>query len=191
MSKDDDAEDGEDLEPIKFGRALELAYDGAFWTGGLRLRSLDKLVHDDDHEILVEIEADGDLSKGLRAGLTWLVATEKLVADALLDGIVAAFPAMRARAVKVELPDLAEMPATLTRKTIARHVDVVHLTLHDVVNGRKPYLGFECGCAWEREHGIGVLMHGTRIVEIGDADVALDEYKPAADARKQKRKRAR
>jgi len=31
-----------------------------------------------------------------------------------------------------------------------------------------PYVGFEFGCTWDEEHGLGVLMHGTRTVEIGD-----------------------
>jgi len=32
------------------------------------------------------------------------------------------------------------------------------------------YAGFEFGCTWDEEYGLGVLMHGTRTVEIGGAD---------------------
>jgi hypothetical protein len=36
-----------------------------------------------------------------------------------------------------------------------------------------PYAGFEFGCTWDDEHGLGVLMHGTRAVDIGGADTAF------------------
>jgi hypothetical protein len=36
-----------------------------------------------------------------------------------------------------------------------------------------PYVGFEFGCRWDEEHGLGVLLHGTRVVEIGDAQTSF------------------
>ena len=35
-----------------------------------------------------------------------------------------------------------------------------------------PYVGLEFSCPWDHEHGVGVLTHGTRIVEVGEADTA-------------------
>ncbi len=35
-----------------------------------------------------------------------------------------------------------------------------------------PYVGLEFSCLWDHEHGVGVLTHGTRIVEVGEADTA-------------------
>jgi hypothetical protein len=36
------------------------------------------------------------------------------------------------------------------------------------------YLGFEFGCDWEDEHGLGVVVHGKRVVDIGQASDAFD-----------------
>ena len=47
------------------------------------------------------------------------------------------------------------------------------VNIHQVNRDGVPYLGFEFGCDWEEEHGLGVLMHGTQVVEIGDADTAI------------------
>ena len=47
-----------------------------------------------------------------------------------------------------------------------------------------PYVGYEFGCEWEDEHGLGVLMHGTRVVDVGFADTAILLWIAEADAEK-------
>ena len=34
------------------------------------------------------------------------------------------------------------------------------------------YIGFDFGCAWDEEHGLGVMVHRERVVAIGQADTA-------------------
>ncbi|HLI65970.1 MAG TPA: hypothetical protein VKU90_06365, partial [Caulobacteraceae bacterium] len=75
------------------------------------------------------------------------------------------------------MPDLAG-PDDLRRLIGLYAVDV-----HQVRNGAAPYLGFEFGCTWDDEHGLGVLMHGTRIVEVGGADTAFLLWIAERDAR--------
>lgn len=47
------------------------------------------------------------------------------------------------------------------------------VNVHQVRKDGIPYVGFEFGCTWDDEHGLGVLMHGTRTVEIGGAHTAI------------------
>lgn len=35
------------------------------------------------------------------------------------------------------------------------------------------YIGLQLGCDWDDEHGLGIVLHGTRVVEIGEADIAF------------------
>ncbi len=35
------------------------------------------------------------------------------------------------------------------------------------------YLGFEFDCNWDEEHGLGVMMHGSRVLEVGQAEVSF------------------
>jgi hypothetical protein len=35
------------------------------------------------------------------------------------------------------------------------------------------YVGYEFGCTWDSEHGLGVMTHKNRIIEIGDASTAF------------------
>lgn len=36
------------------------------------------------------------------------------------------------------------------------------------------YVGIECGCTWDEEHGLGFLLHKNRLVGIGSADEAFN-----------------
>ena len=36
------------------------------------------------------------------------------------------------------------------------------------------YVGLECGCDWDEEHGFGVLMLGEEVVLVGDADASTN-----------------
>ena len=38
------------------------------------------------------------------------------------------------------------------------------------------YIGFELGCSWEDEHGLGVTTHKKRVVKVGGADTAILEW---------------
>jgi hypothetical protein len=35
------------------------------------------------------------------------------------------------------------------------------------------YVGLEFGCSWDKEHGFGVMLHGSRVFDIGSADTSF------------------
>ena len=36
------------------------------------------------------------------------------------------------------------------------------------------YIGFEMGCTWDEEHGVGVMTHMGRVVGVGQGDMGFD-----------------
>ncbi|MCI5801788.1 MAG: hypothetical protein SOX72_07950 [Oscillospiraceae bacterium] len=44
------------------------------------------------------------------------------------------------------------------------------------------YVGYEFACSWDGEHGVGVLTHGGRVVEVGDADTSMLSWLARDDA---------
>ena len=59
--------------------------------------------------------------------------------------------------------------------------------VHQVTKDGVPYVGFEFGCTWDDEHGLGILMHGQRAVEIGGADTAFLLWIAEQDAERPQR----
>jgi hypothetical protein len=40
------------------------------------------------------------------------------------------------------------------------------------IEGKRPYIGFEFGCCWDDEHGLGVMTQDDRVLLVGQADEA-------------------
>jgi hypothetical protein len=57
------------------------------------------------------------------------------------------------------------------------------VSVHPLLKEGLPYIGYEFGCTWDDEHGLGVLMHGRRVVEVGDAGTAITLWIAERDAR--------
>jgi hypothetical protein len=113
------------------------------------------------------------------------------VRDAVLRAIFEAYPALRQRYPYGEALAAEEMPP-IERPDQLRAL--LGLSVVHVLNAAKDgaaYVGFEFGCTWEEEHGLGVLTHRGRPVAIpllggatvGPADVASEEWIAEADAK--------
>ena len=65
------------------------------------------------------------------------------------------------------------MPDIFSADDLKPLVGLYAVNVHQIEKDALPYLGFEFGCTWDSEHGLGVLRHGTRVVEVGGADTAI------------------
>jgi hypothetical protein len=77
-----------------------------------------------------------------------------------------------------------DFPKIATESDLKKNIGLHGITIHQVQKNDLPYIGYEFGCTWEEEHGLGVLMHGTRLVEIGFADTALHLWVADRDAKR-------
>ena len=75
-----------------------------------------------------------------------------------------------------------EFPEISDLEQLKSHLGLHTVCVHQFADRKNPYIGFEFGCDWEEEHGLGVLMHGTRCVEIGQADSAFTLWRVIQDA---------
>lgn len=112
-----------------------------------------------------------------------LLDNEAAVASAVLRAIFEMYPEEKAKyedAYDEEdgatLPKISD-PSEL--RTLMR-LSTVHVLY--VTKGDTAYMGFEFRCAWEAEHGAGVMTHLGRIVEVGPADCSFLEWIAEADA---------
>ena len=99
----------------------------------------------------------------------------------LLTGLLEQYPSLRRKYAHFVQP--AQMPAVRSTDDFRSLIGLHSLNVHQVEKDGLPYVGFELGCTWDDEHGLGVLMHGTRVVEIGGADTAILLWMAERDAR--------
>lgn len=117
-----------------------------------------------------EGRGDEPLTDDEIASVEWTVDNLPLIADALLPGVLTHYRSICAEPAGLEPEDLPPVASTdgLLPLIVIRSINV-----HQISRDGEPYVGFEFDCSWDEEHGLGVLMHGTRVVKIAGADTAF------------------
>ena len=174
---------------MRFADAVELKWDGSNWTGKLVLPSWKGFQsrygayggvsssETSDGSVTLVLGPEGRGSEPPNdqetQALRWLLKNETAVQRAILEHLKAEYPALQeqygytAEEAADLMPPIAE--AGEFRRLIGLHSVYIHPLMRDAL----PYIGFEFGCTWDDEHGLGVLMHGTRVVDMGGADTSF------------------
>jgi hypothetical protein len=113
--------------------------------------------------------------------LDWFQLHEPSVSQAAIAAILDwCSPAALPRRLELGLGD--DFPVITDVPTLKTHIGLYSVFVHCFSHQSLPYIGFELGCDWEEEHGLGVLMHGTRCVAIDQADAAFTLWRAKKDA---------
>ncbi len=65
------------------------------------------------------------------------------------------------------------MPLISSANDFKQLIGLSQIHVHPWLKNGVCYVGLELGCGWDEEHGLGVMLHGARVVEIGSADVSF------------------
>lgn len=117
----------------------------------------------------------------------FLLAHEVAVANAVLRAIFARYPEWRALFDDDEYRDEEEeedpMPEIEQPEQLHPLIGLSNVHVLNVAREGMAYIGFEFGCTWDEEHGLGVMTHRGRIIEVGGADTSFLEWIAEHDAR--------
>jgi hypothetical protein len=111
--------------------------------------------------------------------ISWFITHEPEVSAAVKQAIINW--ASGDSAARDAYASFGDVPPIANEPDLQRYFGLLGMTIHQIENTGMPYIGYEFGCDFEEEHGFGVLMHGTRVVEIGYADTALNLWRAVKD----------
>ncbi len=167
---------------------LEFRRDGGLWIASVRLPSwagfqarrggYGALSSDDPSDGSVEImfesdESDLEVCDGDKALIQWFLDNEAAVAQSAMIGLIAEYPRLQ-ELYDYEGQDRENlMPDVSSTEDFRTLIGLQCVHIHAVQKNGVPYIGFEFGCAWDNEHGLGIMTNGTRVVEVGGADTAI------------------
>jgi len=118
---------------------------------------------------------DAPLTEAEIGLVRWAVENQAAVHDAMLQALFDRYPRIRAEFLDdYEGDALASqcVPLLKTPEELKALIGVVSVYIHPI-NSSEPFIGVEFGCEWDDEHGLGILLHGARPLEIGHADTAI------------------
>lgn len=106
-----------------------------------------------------------------------------LVADAIGEPQQAAYRHLLDRADEVQRILLAAISAKSGQDALEDQIALQSIHIHDVSGGELAYVGYGFSSSLDREHGVGVMALGERVVEVGGADTAILAWIAERDSR--------
>src|SRR5689334_1518142 len=119
------------------------------------------------------------------SSIIWAIENEALLSKALLSSLLKEYPSLQHQYGYSGKEKAELMPDVRCAGDFRGLIGLHYLNVHQIQKDGVPYVGFEFGCTWDGEHGLGILMHGTRTVEIGGADTAFLSWIAKRDAAKE------
>jgi hypothetical protein len=113
------------------------------------------------------------------AAYAHLIDNQDAVVESILTSLLKYYTKLRKSWLKNQ-PDL-DLPDITTRAEMKKNVGLGTLHMHPVAKAGHAYLGLELGCTWDEEHGTGILLHQSRILDIGQADTSFNTHTALAD----------
>jgi hypothetical protein len=121
-----------------------------------------------------------------------LIAHQETIRDSILQAVFDEYPEYRAAYIAdydLDEFDKTAVPVLDRPEQLKDLIGLSSILIHPVVREGVAYVGYEFGCVWESEHGLGAMMHRDRVVEVGHADVGILEWIAEEDAKPPRRKK--
>lgn len=120
------------------------------------------------------------------AAYQYLKDNEPAITASLLAAILRIYPKLRKNYgfKDSDYMDDLYMPVIKTADDLRPLIGLGTVHVLDIAKADHAYIGFECGCTWDEEHGLGVLMDKGRVIEVGQADMAFDQWAAKKDGGK-------
>jgi hypothetical protein len=169
-----------------------LAFDSYAWTGVVRLRAWAGFqssggpyasmnsARESDGLVDLRVHVPGDdpvpPSAEQLAAFALLLEEQNLVIDSVLSAILQRYPAWRDEYLDDMAEDdeddedaLALLPEITRPEELCPLIGLAFVHILAEAKDGRAYIGFEFGCEWETEHGLGIMTHGDTVLEVGHA----------------------
>jgi len=107
------------------------------------------------------------LSQSQFNAIKFLKENSEKVRDALLNALLADYPNAK-DSYKELMPDIE------VTSDYKDNLGVAFIHVMDSDKDHYAYIGFELDCSWDDEHGVGVMMHKDRVINIGLAEESFN-----------------
>lgn len=108
----------------------------------------------------------------------WVIDHQVEVHDAMLQMLFEQYPKIteEVRDWLEEDEAISIAPTLQSPDQLKEIVGIVSIFVHCIEADGIPFVGVELGCTWDSEHGVGILLHGPKPLEIGGADTAFTHW---------------
>lgn len=120
-------------------------------------------------------------------GINYLKNNQVKILESILNALLEKYPSLQ------EIYDYSEddkndfMPDLNNIKGFADLLSLSTFYVTSVYKDDIPYIGFLFSCSWDSEHGLGIMTHKGRVIEIDGAETAFAIYTAKQDLKQSKK----
>jgi hypothetical protein len=117
------------------------------------------------------------------AAYAYLKDNDAAVTKAVVAAIFKQYPKWRKDydADEMEDDEDFEMPPIQSPGDLKRLIGLVTVRVLPIARDGSAYVGLDLACTWDDEHGLGVMTHKSRVIDVGQSDASFLEFKARKD----------
>lgn len=97
----------------------------------------------------------------------WVVENEASLSKSLLSSLVKVYPSLQNNYEYTEQEKIKYMPNIKSLDDFRNLIGLYSVNVHPLKKHGMPYIGFEFGCTWDSEHGVGIFDYANIGYELG------------------------
>jgi hypothetical protein len=101
--------------------------------------------------------------------INYLITHQNDIAIALLEALAVEYSNLKS----IYGEDETYLPNCITLEDYKKIFGIGGLFIHQEHKDGIAYIGFECGCIWDEEHGLGFMTHKNEVISIGSAEECM------------------
>lgn len=121
-------------------------------------------------------------------GINYLKDNQKQILENILTALLEKYPSLQKIYDYSEEDKKDFMPNLKDIKGFADLLSLSTFYITSVYKDDVPYIGFLFSCSWDSEHGLGIMTHKERVIEIDRADTAFSICTAKDDLKQSKKK---
>ena len=123
-------------------------------------------------------EYDFDKPQGFQKNaINYFYENQEKLLNSFCNGIIEHYPKLMEIYSIEEYDEEYGFPELKSIEDVKKIIGIGNIHILDDQKDDYSYLGFECGCPWDEEHGLGVIMHKERVIDVGAADISFSGSK--------------
>ncbi|OCA70796.1 hypothetical protein BBI01_12710 [Chryseobacterium artocarpi] len=155
-------------------------YESADYTP-LKLEYWQSFFNEDDDEFDYEIWDENDEytdepTQEQHNGFDYLQINQKMILENILSELLKKYTELQKIYNYPEEDKVDFMPDLNNIQGFANLLSPNGFYITSVIKNNHPYIGISFSCSWDGEHGLGIMTHKNKVIEIGEADVAFSSW---------------
>lgn len=110
------------------------------------------------------------------AAFNYLLTNQQAIKNSILSALLKYYPELKDEYGYNPEEEDEYLPDINHIEDFKKIIGLSEIHILDVSKDDVAYVGYQFGCNWDEEHGLGIMTHKDRIVEIGGADAAFLEW---------------